>query len=456
MQYRKYILLLFISGLFCQSLFNRIFPESYYIGDARSMAIGHSYLTFGSSSKLILSNPAKISRLGNQLDFHINLSSLSERRSRIIRDNWGEFLAETDYAFNKNNYLSESWGLIHLNSRNSNKINSETIFAFGYHYSKLYSFNYNYEEEVRSDADLEDGIVGIDDPIIGFHTYHTEGDVGVHSIALSMSNLSNYALGFTVNKINSQSKLNDYIYVNVIDPGYYANNNIAIAQDINNTYKIDSDYFYTVSLDVFDSNFEMTIAAEQGLSIETIGQSVPIQISNHTGLPLFFAMNSNNELEYLIAGLNQTKINKYHFGLLFKPQSKNLSFAFETTQEWINIPLFGVNSNSNNIQYSFDAQLMEFRFGFEYARFKSFPIRAGLVYSESILTDPKTTITLGTGKKFGKFVTLDLALDYSTVNYNYYDLFPEQDIFNMSCELVQCDKVTENKLNILTTMKVNF
>ena len=278
----------------------------------------------------------------------------------------------------------------------------------------------------------------------------------MHSIAFSMSNLSNYALGFTVNKINSQSKLNDYIYVNVIDPGYYANNNIAIAQDINNTYKIVSDYFYTVSLDVFDSNFEMTMAAEQGLSIETIGQSVPTQISNHTGLPLFFVMNSNNELEYLIAGLNQTKIDKYHFGLLFKPQNKNLSFAFETTQEWINIPLFGVNSNSNNIQYSFGEQLKEFRFGFEYARFKSFPIRAGLVYSESILTDPKTTITLGTGKKFGKFITLDLALDYSTVSYNYYDLFPEQDIFNMSCDLVQCDKVTENKLNILTTMNVNF
>jgi len=453
MQYRKYILFLFISGLFCQSLFNRIFPESYYLGDASSMAIGHSYLTFGSSSKLILSNPAKISRLANQFDAHINLLSLSERRSRIIRDSWGEFLAETDYAFNKNNYLSESWGFI-LNGKTLKKINSKTTFAFGYHYSKLYSFNYNYEEEVRSDADLDDGIIGIDDPIIGFHTYYTKGDIGAHSIALSISDLTNYAIGFTINKIHSQSKINDHIYINVIDPGYYANNNIAIAQDIDNEYRFDGDYFYTTSLNIFDNNFEMMIGVEQGLSIETIGQSVPIQISNHTGAPLFFVMNSNNELEYLIAGLNQTKINKYHFGLLFKPRNKNLSFAFETTQERINIPLFGVDNN--NIQYSFGEQLMEFRFGFEYARFKNFPIRAGLVYSESILTDPKTTITLGTGKKFGKFVTLDLALDYSTVNYNYYDLFPEQDIFNMSCELVQCDKVTENKLNILTTMKVNF
>ena len=453
MQYRKYILFLFISGLFCQSLFNRIFPEPYYLGDARSMAIGHSHLTFGNSSKLVLSNPAKISRIGNVVDINVNLLSISERRSRIIRDNWGEFLAETDYAFNKNNYLPESWGFV-VDTNTLSKKNGQVNFALGYHYSNLYSFNYNYEEEVRSDADLEDGIVGIDDPIIGFHTYHTEGDVRVHSLALSVSDLSNYALGFAVNKINSQSKLNDYIYVNVIDPGYYTNNNIAIAQDINNTYKIDSDYFYTVSLDVFDSNFEMTMAAEQGLSIKTIGQSVPVQISNHTGLPLFFVMNSNNELEYLIAGLNQIKINKYHFGLLFKPLHNNLSFAFEITQNDMNIPLFAIDNN--NIEYAFKSDLKEFRFGFEYSRFKKFPIRAGLVYSESILTDPKTTITLGTGKKFGKFVTLDLALDYSTVNYNYYDLFPEQNIFNMSCELVECDKVTENKLNILTTMKVNF
>ena len=42
--------------------------DSYYIGDARSMAVGHSHLTFGNSSKLVLSNPAKISRIGNVVD----------------------------------------------------------------------------------------------------------------------------------------------------------------------------------------------------------------------------------------------------------------------------------------------------------------------------------------------------------------------------------------------------
>jgi len=456
MQFKKYIILVFISGVFCQSLFNRVLPEAYYLGDAQSMGSGHTYLTNSSTSKLILSNPAKISRINSVFDIHFNLLSTSERRTRIIKDNWGDFLTETDYVFNQNNYFSSSSGFIFSNkNKNTKKIN----FGVGWHYTPLYSLNYDYEEEVRADADLEDGIIGIDDAIIGYHTYSTKGDLVLHSIGFSISNndLFGYALGFSINQVQS-SKIKDKLYISLIDPGYYANNNIAIANSFQNEYKIngdyEEDYYFVFSIEFINKHIELSLSYEQDLIIRTNEQPNLVNFSYYTGLPLFFEMNSNNELEYLISGLNFNKPKRFNFGLLYNPKNKsNLSIAFEVLGQKWNIPFFAFDNNDFN---HFKSSLLEYRFGFEYLPFKSFPIRAGLVYSESFLTDPKTILTLGTGKKIGKFVELDLAVDYSTFKHYYYDLFPENDIFNLSCDLIQCDKVKENRLNFLTTIKVNF
>ena len=456
MQFKRYIILIFISGVFCQSLFNRVFPEPYYSGDAKSMGAGHTYLTKGSTSKLVLSNPAKLSRISRVADIQFSLFSVSERRSRIIKDNWGDFLAETDYVFNQNNYLTNSMGFVINNKANKSK---KIKYGFGWHYSPIYSLNYNYEEEVRSDADLEDGIVGIDDSIIGYHTYSTEGDLILHSLGFSISNddAYGYAVGFSINQVQS-TRIKDNLYISIIDPGYYANNNIATAEELHNSYKIngdyDNEYFYVISLVFVNKNVELTLAYEQNFIIRTEETSDFIKLSNQTGLPLFFEMNSNNELEYLISGLNFHKPKKIHFGFLYNPKNRsNLSIAFETSGQMWDVPIFDYDSNNF---YYLKNNIMEYRFGFEYLPFKSFPIRAGLVYSESLLTEPRTMLTLGTGKKIGKFVELDLALDYSTFKHYYYDLFPENDIFNSSCDLIQCDKVRQNRLNFLTTIKVNF
>ena len=455
MQYKKYIVLLFISGLFSQSVFNRIFPEEYYPGDAKSMGAGHSYLAFSNSSKLVLTNPAKLSRISRSVDFNINISSIAERRSRIIKDNWGDFLAETDYVFNKHNFVSKSLGFI-LGGRLFNK--EKFKFGFGYHYSPIYSLNYNYDEEVRSDADLEDAIVGISDPIIGYHIFKNSGDIAVHSVGFSLFNESyKYALGFSINQVQS-TEIKDEIFVNLIDPSYYINNNIAETQELDNSYSIEgcehechnpvfavlgNKKFHTISLEFINDDIEFTFAYEEDYRIKT-NTSNSIQLSPHTGLPLLFEMNSVNELEYLISGLNFKKPKKISFGVLYNPKnSKQLSIAFETTERMWDLDFI-------------DSNIREYRFGFSFQPFKSFPIRSGLVYSESLLTDPKTIITLGTGRKFGKHVAFDIAANYSTFKYYNYDLFPENDIFNMSCESIQCDKITENRLNLLTTVRVTF
>ena len=105
-----------------------------------------------------------------------------------------------------------------------------------------------------------------------------------------------------------------------------------------------------------------------------------------------------------------------------------------------------------------DYDVNEYKIGFEYSPMNSYPIRAGLVYSESVFNavSPKSILTLGTGVNFSKSITMDVAMNYSTYNYKYYDILPLEDIFDYSCDVIDCDTVTENNLSFLTTLKVEF
>ena len=83
-----YILPLFISILFSQANFNRVLGKNIYFGDARSMAMGNTYVTTGTTSNLILSNPAKISTLSDNivLNLQFDLKYYNERKGVIIKD----------------------------------------------------------------------------------------------------------------------------------------------------------------------------------------------------------------------------------------------------------------------------------------------------------------------------------------------------------------------------------
>ena len=47
-------------------------------------------------------------------------------------------------------------------------------------------------------------------------------------------------------------------------------------------------------------------------------------------------------------------------------------------------------------------------------------------------------------------------MNYTNNNYLYYDLFPDDNDFNYSCEEVGCDKIREDHLNFLSTITINF
>ena len=172
-------------------------------------------------------------------------------------------------------------------------------------------------------------------------------------------------------------------------------------------------------------------------------------MSNIVGLPQLFDF-QNGELTYSLSGFHYNKPEKKNLGILYSPKSNiNMTLALELSNKYFN--------HTTSVP-GIDYEINDYKLGFEYAPLNSYPIRAGLVYSESPFKSisPKSILTLGTGIDFGKGINLDVAMNYSTFNYKYYDILPLEDIFDYSCDLIGCDTVTENNLSFLTTLKVEF
>ena len=450
MHYKFLYIIFFSSIIFSQSFFNRVLPEESYCGDAKSMAIGNTCLLTSTSSSVIISNPSKISSFKGKyvIDLNIDFKSLTERRSIVFKDEWEESLGETDYVFNQNNLFNHSFGLLFNQSFKNIKLGLGIM-------SKPYlSFSYNYEEEVRGDSNLSDGVIGINDPIIGYHTYNTSGTMNIESIGLSFSfnnMMKNLSFGLGINRLKD-TNVNDSIKLLVVDNNYEAMN-LADITDFSNSYLVSGSTFTTLGIDFNMLNqLNFSLSFEEGTMVSDNSNSLGITselMSNIVGLPQLFDF-ENGELTYSLSGFHYNKPEKKNLGILYSPKSNiNMTLALELSNKY-----FQHTTSVPGIDY----EINDYKLGFEYAPLNSYPIRAGIVYSESPFKaiSPKSILTLGTGIDFGKGINLDVAMNYSTFNYKYYDILPLEDIFDYSCDLIGCDTVTENNLSFLTTLKVEF
>ena len=446
MHYKLIYIILITSSIFSQSFFNRIVPEEIYFNGAKSMSIGRTIISTDNSSGSIISNPALLSNNvdGLSIDMNFEFRAISERRSIIFKDEWEEALGETDYVFNQNNYFNNGYGITYNKTFERFKVSTSIS------QKPFLSLNYNYEEEIRGDSNLGDGVLGIRDPIVGYQTYSTSGTSDVQSFGISFSlenkNKRNFSFGMGINNI-LDTKLIDKIELIIIDDSYGLDNMSSI-DNVTNSYLLTSeDSFFTLGFQIpFTKDLTLTLSYEEDIMLGYPIETFDIDVSNIVGLPQLFGF-ENDQLTYLIEGLVYQKPEKKNLGLTYLPQSNiNMLLAFEITNRYWESEMGGMDNNIN-----------EYKLGFEYAPYNSYPIRAGLVYSESPFNsiEPTSILTLGTGKKIGR-IEFDLAMNYATYRYKYFDIFPLEDIYNLNCEDVGCDNVTENKLTFLTTFKIGF
>ena len=477
----NYILLsLCLSVLISQSNFNRLIGEDIFLGDARSMGIGNSFLTTGTSGSLILSNPSRISQFKDNfiINGQLNGRMNNERKGIVVKDFFDDIITESDFAFNQNTYYNTSFNVIF-----TRPLSEGVRLGLAYADIPLLSFNYNYIEEVRGDADNADTFIGSSDPLLGYQILNNEGEVSLSSLGLSLStnnlDYGEISFGIGINRVKP-SQMRDYYYINIINNTEDLSN-LSNLDPFINIFNISSEqsHFLTYSITFpILKNITTVFAFEEDIDISSANY-IDYQLSPYIGLPTIISFDDDNKLHYSLIGLHYNKPEKYSLGLTYKPASKHaLLITFEATKklkkhylsEWNCSNVLGTpficNENDTDAFLENIVQkekLFEFKLGFEHFLIYGFPIRAGYEYKENSFNFDATSIfTLGTGKTF-KTITetinsIDFAINYTMNNYRYYDIFPIQtNVFDNVClDDVKCNNVKESSLSFLTTFKIGF
>ena len=328
MHYKKYVILILLFSIsFTQSYFNRVIGNNVFLGDARSMGIGNTYITTGTTSALILSNPARLSILKKNfiLDFQVNLNVLNERKSIIAKNFFDDTLGNADIVFNQNNIFNNSVGFIYNNS-----IGDMLNIGLAYRRMPLISFDYKYEEEIR-DEDDDNDIYNIQvDPFIGYYIYKTKGEISLESIGLSFSfgdkkKGNPLAFGIGINKVLPGTMKDDYyidISNSILDMA-----ELSPIQEINHTSKIFAveDYFLSYSIDVpfkFKNNFiNFIYSFEDEILIRSSNFSY-YGLSPYLDLPIYLEYGGYCEnvsgddspaIDILLASLDEESCNGFNF-----------------------------------------------------------------------------------------------------------------------------------------------
>ncbi len=403
----KFLTILILFNLiFCQSLLNRAIGENIIFGSPRAYAMGGTNSINGDNSSLIKYNPSLMKRAVNDkplfIDFQFNLNFNSERRSILVKDYFGDFLTYADYVHNVNVYNYFQGGFIS---------NINNFLAVGLSYLPLASFNYDYIEEVRGSTDIEDGDVGLKDPLEGYHQFHSSGNLNTISFGLSFSNktgrMKNINLGVGFNQTLNMTIKDEYR----ID---------TLSTDFENLSLANS-YFKEQSLETLGNFFSFGVSYSQkdllfSLNVEgdLLIQTQDFNSYNFIdSLGIISYLDSTNT-NYIVQGLNYYKPIQYHFGVSYNPKdNSDLTLSTEIQYNQFDFP---------SITYFKDSYI--YKFGFEYIMPSDIPIRAGLIYKQSPMTvlPDQSIITWGSGGNYGRFA-YDFSCSYTFFDYYYPTLF---------------------------------
>ena len=417
MRYRILLIILFLSALSGQSLFNRWLGSDSFIGSPRSTAMGNTHLLNSTGSNNVRFNPANLGNMKTNkgFDFQLNRSSVFERWSMPVRDSFGEFLTHADYVANEFSFYGTSLGLF-----GSTKLPGIGIASIGFHYGPLTHFNYQYSEEVRGSYRIEDGEYAGKDPIVGYQNLSTNGLIMLTSIGggLNLGILDDIeiSVGGAINLIQSDD-LTDQVEVDTL---YSDVTNITTLPDFNATTELPTANFMTFSTNLkLNSNINLGVSWENDANITSSQYNWEIDSTN--GLFQYW-----DDTSFVVSGLNY-----------LKPEIKSLALSFISDLENMMSIDFEINQISYNGHHNFQ-DYKQFKFGFEYLTQLDTPIRGGLVYRTAFIPamKPVSMFTFGSGKSVGN-LEIDYAGTYSFQSFNYPDLFPVEDDIRAEYDLVR-------------------
>ena len=262
MHYKIFSFLFLISIGFNQSFFYKSVGNDVFSHSPRSLGLGYN-LGLGAKDGFALNgNPANLINKEKEITVYLNSNyeGVSERRSFILKDSFGDFLTDADYNVNSNRVLNYSTGITY-NSKISNN-----LFSIGVNYSPILDFNSKFREEVRGSLSCDEGIPCTRDVLSGYHNFSTDGTIygiltggateittefGAIKLGLSLLNTSHSEINYN---FSVDTLLNDWSNLSKILP-HQNKVDIASTKSTNfgflfeSKYGIDLSYFYHNSID---------------------------------------------------------------------------------------------------------------------------------------------------------------------------------------------------------------
>lgn len=452
--YIRFLILLISSIIYGQGFFDRTLGREISPISVRAAGMGNTAVSSSSGVSAILSNPSLIGKPDTKIEVIFNFDSYSiyERRSIILKDFFGDFLAEGDYVNNAYSVYNFSGGLSY------NLFSSNYDFDLGLYYGSLLSFNTEYQEEVRGDIDCENGIPCTRDILVGYHNFQTRGNLDVLSMAASIGSKFNFGeLYFGLTKHHTfNSEINSSSSTDSLN---FMVDNLSKLPNSSSKYTLPSNGFYSASVSAnLINQFLLTAAIETELNLTPNEQS-HFGIYNQTnGLIEYFidcndfqCTDSLNNQESIMLNQPVVRPAKKTIGFAYQPINIiPMTFAVEYDIRDYSKPSLISKNNFEAYQLSDSLSLMylepdvklkshkSVKVGIEYTTITKTTLRTGLQYSESPLPgfSPESTLTFGFGKAYD-FFQLDISGYYKMIKYSYPDVFKVDGEFRQDYDTVR-------------------
>lgn len=384
---------------------------------ARSMSLGHTFLTSQTGPAALMGNPATLAAQEIPLRFEggADLSRIKEVRKYPFYDAFAGVLGYNNYATNDRLYSKFEGG---LSWRVPNEMVQSLVLAAGSY--SAYRFDYRYSEEVR-DRFMAGGI---QDRRLGENKLDINGDLRSISLGTAVRMKGPLALGFSWSGLMGdwnwvQGTYYDEIYANpdssnIVHRAGYKPNGIPSELAVGATYEINTHVSIGARalFPAGDFKFERTTTERIGVTEVTGKGTVTVSYPAH-----------------------------YAVGVQFRPQSEFRPLLMLEGE---------IHTYSRVAEYWDDT--FEIRAGAEQEIVPGAPARIGFVYATSPEDKSRagSLFTAGIGTHQGRF-SQDFGLEFGRINYVSPDLFP-QSLFG-DTDRSDSDRVEVAQLRVLLTVK---
>ena len=442
----KLIILFFLSFVFSQSYYELATGRNFDSYSALSLSMASSSQVVETSGFSILSNPSNLSRNGDS-GFIISgsnfIDSNFERRGLIVKDSFGDFLAESDYVKNSKIYNYSGIG-IRYNQIVFNYLNA----GLGLTIAPFKTYNFSYQEEVRGQLSSNDGQIFSRDPLLGYHRFSSKGCQNVIGLGSSLGFETNIdieaSIGFSFNTIMPGNIIEKAQVDTSLAIGSIVmedSNKLSSLPNYNIEYDLGESSYFIIGSNLVYKRYLLALSYQSNSTISknTDGQNILEEISN--------LYNSNELGENILEHYNSIKLSN-----IDNPEKVSIGFAIlDKNSSGYN---FVVNYESN--KYGSGSNLFSgsrISVGLEHYMSNGIPLRFSVGYKKSQFSPYISSITsfnAGSSLRY-KNLIFDYGLQYYHSRYNYPDLFLVEGEFRPDL-----DVVNDSKIILLTTLTYRF